>query len=83
MLSTAAMAIRCSLTDSAFHDDSQLHGRLLVNCESYHHGVSRVVPFRYHCVVSRFAESNKLYDSMSAKVACYRPRRDKARKASA
>ena len=74
VLSTAEMAIRCSLTDPAFHDDSQLHGRLPVICESYHHGVSHVVPFRYVCVVSWFAESNEPYNFNVAEVACYRPR---------
>ena len=83
LLTIATLAIRRALPDCASNDDSKLHGRFLVNCESYHHGVSRALPVQYHDVVSRFAASNKLYNSMSSKVACYRPRRDKARKASA
>ena len=74
LLTIATLAIRRALPDCASNDDSKLHGRFLVNCESYRHGVSRAVPFHHHDVVSRFAASNKLYNTMSSKVTCYRPR---------
>ena len=83
LLTVATLPICLSLPDRATNVAPKLHGRFLVNCESYHHGVSRALPFQYHDVVSRFAASNKLYNSMSWKVACYRPRRAQARKASA